>query len=85
MDSTIVNEIDLSLCRKVDLPLVTVYYNTSDFPGKYLARLWDMDKPTPYAVVRDTLDLIRLSIPTSFMSNLGRQPLDDPNIVEVWL
>lgn len=70
------------------LPIFTIYFNTSDFPGKYVVRLWDGDKPLRMASVKDTLEEARATIPMDCpvpYRNVGRSATDDPVIVESWL
>jgi hypothetical protein len=71
-----------------NLPLICIYKNPSDFPDKYVARLWGMGRKggvaTRYIIVRDTLAQIREAMP-DWMTQMGRNPIDDPVIVETWL
>lgn len=73
-----------SLLAKYKLPLITVYNSPQDFPGQYVARLFDLDKATPYHVVASSYDGIKSSIP-SHMHRLERNPSDKAAIVEVWV
>lgn len=66
------------------LPIIVVYDSPADFPGKYVGRLWDVDKWTKYAVVRDSLQSLHETIPPRFY-RLERQHGDDPVILETWL
>lgn len=66
------------------MPLITVYNSPTDYPGKFVARLWDIDKPTAFVATADTLDELRDSIPDA-MHRLDRRQDDDPCIVEVWI
>jgi len=75
-------ELDLS---KIELPIITVYFNTKDFPGKYVARLFEAPLPTKYHVVADSLEEVRKSIPYGRFSRLDRSEVDDPVIVEIWI
>jgi hypothetical protein len=34
------------------MPIITVYYSPLDFPGMYVARLFDIEKPTKYYALR---------------------------------
>lgn len=70
--------------RTLKNPMVTVYYNTLDFPDTYVARLFNMGAPTKFHIVRDSLDEIRKALPKG-LTFLGKSPSDDPVIVEVWL
>jgi hypothetical protein len=77
--------ISLPLQQLCDMPIIAVYNSPSDFPGKYVARLWDINKrATAYAMVADTLEEIRAGIPVT-MTRLGPSAMDDPIIVETWL
>jgi hypothetical protein len=66
------------------MPIITVYYNTLDFPHQFVARLFDLDNPTPFAVVKDSLLELREAIPHQF-TNIGRNEEDVSVIVEVWI
>jgi len=69
------------------VPIIAVYNNPSDYPGKYVARLWNVEKIgklTQVAVVKDTLEEIREQIPYGLI-NVGRSFDDDPVIEEVWI
>lgn len=75
----------LNLRTLVSVPIIAVYKNPKDYPGKYTARLWDIsNKPTQYVVVRDSLKEIRMTIP-GCMTRLGPCSMDDPVIVETWI
>lgn len=74
-------DINMGFCK---LPIITVYYNTSDFPGKYVGRLFDVDQRTSYAVIKDNLKAVHEAIPRSFQ-RMERDVNDDPVILEVWI
>lgn len=67
-----------------NLPLLVVYNDPKDYPGKYVMRLWNVDESTDHVIVKDSLDEIHNSIPSRFF-NLGRNQHDDGSIVEVWI
>jgi hypothetical protein len=70
------------ICR---VPIVAVYENPSDYPGKYVARLWDIQRrPTRYVMVKDDLESIRNNIPKT-MKRMEPCPQDDPILVETWI
>lgn len=70
------------LCRA---PVIVVCQNTSDYPDKFVARLWTIhNKPTKYVMVKDSLKGIRDNIPLT-MCRFERSPQDDPVIIESWL
>lgn len=64
-------------------PMIVIYDNPRDIPGKFVARLWKYGRATMDCVVKDTLEEIRQEIPPGFY-RMGRQHMDDPVIVEVW-
>lgn len=77
------------------LSLWVVYWNPSDFPGRFVVRrqvavapnpsipdgIWC--DPDPLAVV-DTLDEARAAVP-GWLTCLPRSPDDHPVVVEVWV
>lgn len=73
-----------SLMQITRLPLICVYNNPSDYPGKYVARLWDVDKPTNMVAIAESLEEIREAKPPEMMI-MDRMPNDDPVIVETWI
>ncbi len=84
-EDRVVKRFDLERLRKqTKLPMITVYKHPKDYPEQYVARVWDANRPTNLIALADTLDELREAIPQG-MYNLGRQPQDDPCIVEVWI
>lgn len=76
---------DLKRAAKLTrISLICVYFNPRDYPGKYVARLWDCDRPTQIMATADTLEGIRAKIPDT-MVKLDRDHRDDPVIVETWI
>jgi hypothetical protein len=74
-------EIDLS---QFDFPLITIYFSPDDFPDKYVARLFDMDKPTPYYVWKWSLSMLEVEIPPH-MVFMERQEEDAQSILGVYM
>lgn len=85
MNSSDAREFLDSVGRAV-LPIVTVYDSPADYPGMYVARLWDIDRPTDCVIVSGSLSgiqgVIRLILPQ--MSFIPRST-DDPCIVGSYL
>jgi hypothetical protein len=75
------------------LSMYVVYFNPSDFPGKYVIRRHWVDKGPPRirhdqepAAVEDTLQGVRKKVPNiEYYVRLERDPEDDPSIVEIWI
>lgn len=65
-------------------PLICVFNSPKDYPGLYVARLFDLTKPTKYAATAKTLEDIRKTIPAEMIC-FGRDKEDDPCIVETWI
>lgn len=65
------------------LPMITVYYNASDYPGIYVARLFyciHSPFPTRYIIQAETEQEIHDKIPGIFHF-LNRSPEDEAQIV----
>lgn len=73
-------ELDINAYK---FPLVTVYFNPTDFPDKYVARLFDLQQATDKVMVKDTLEEIHDGL-TSYWVSQPRDKNDDPKILEVW-
>lgn len=84
-DITIDTFINFNFAGVVMLPIIAVYQSPKDYPGKFVARLWDIGgKPTRYAVIKGSLEEIRQVIP-GYMHWIGRTNLDDPVMIETWI
>lgn len=82
----IINRFDYArLIRQTTFPVIAVYKNPSDYPGKYVARVFDMNRPTNLAVVAETYEELLEAIPTQAMTRMERSAKDDPVIVETWI
>lgn len=76
------------------LNIWTVYgTNTVDYPGMYVARLFEGDKPTDNFYVHEDLEAVRTWILDEAKSlgdhfhlyRMKRAPTDDPVILETWI
>lgn len=85
MEDKVVKSFDMnSLIKITRLPLICIYNNPSDYPGKYVARLWDVDKPTNMVAIAESLEEIREAKPPEMMI-INRIPNNYPIIVETWI
>ena len=64
--------------------MIVIYDHPKDYPNSYVARIWDMNKPTNVVVKNESLDVLRSLIPSG-MSCIKRHETDDPCIIEIWL
>lgn len=71
----------LDECR---LPLVTVYYSPEDFRDMWVARLYDIERPTKYFALANTYKDLKAFKPRN-MQIFQRDDKDALSIVEVWL
>lgn len=62
--------------------LITIYKNPADYPDKFVARIWEIDIPTQYIALADTIEGICAKIPENRI-DYGRAENDDPIIVGV--
>ena len=69
----------------IEIEIWTVYDHPSDFPGKYVARLFIGDKPTNQVIVTKNINSIRAKLAVKGLTCLHRQENDDPKIMETWL
>lgn len=77
-------QVDLSHIKN---PVVVIYNSPVDYKGYFVARIWDMDKPTNTLMLKKDLNKIREDIKAHCpnMVRLQRAKKDDPCIVETWI
>lgn len=80
----IIPKFDSTILRKARLPMLTVYNRPSDYPDKFIVRMWDASESTRYITISASLEEARKSIPPSMVC-LNRMEKDDPCIEEVWI
>ena len=68
-----------------ELTMRVVYDHPSDFPDRYVARLWEGEKPTSNVKVSRDVEKIRRHLAGMGMVKLMRSPEEDPVIMEFWL
>lgn len=77
--------VDLSEFR---IAMIVIYNSPQDYPGKYIARVWDaaVGKPTNCIQERDNLEDLREDINAAgFKYKFPRAAGDDPVIIESWM
>lgn len=80
----IVTKFDSKLIKKnTKMPIICVFFNPTDYKGKYVARLFDINKPTKYVVIANSLEEIRKIKPQN-MIIFNRHLKDEPQMVESW-
>lgn len=78
-----VKEIDFSGLK---VPFIAVYRHPEDFPEKYVARVYELDKPTDTLMIKDTLKEIEMDIrKNTGMTFIPRGTEDVLSLVGVWM
>ena len=85
MENIIISTIEEAELTGFMLPLVTVYHNPEDFPHKAVARIFNVDKPTKYIMVADSVEELENRLSEAGLYRLERRAEDVPAIVSVWL
>lgn len=68
------------------MPAIAVYDSPADFKGKFVARIFDLNKPTDIIMVKGTLEEIHEDIhKNTNMVYMIREPNDPISLVGVWI
>lgn len=67
------------------LSIWTIYDHPRDYPDGYVARRFELDRPTRDAIVGWSLRELRSLFADLGLGRIARHPSDDPVIVETWL
>lgn len=87
-ETIILNSLKDADFRTLKLPMIVVYNNPSDFPGKYAAKIWEAATATPTncIIIRSTPEEIREDIKAAgFQTLFPRAAGDSPEIIESWM
>lgn len=78
-----IREVDFSGLK---VPFVAVYGHPDDFPDKYVARIYELDRATDTIMVKETLEEIETDIKEhTAMTFIPRGTADVPSLVGVWM
>jgi hypothetical protein len=70
------------------LEMFVVYERPKDYPDKFVLRRWAIGRGaaqgTEWFVLGETIEEVRAHVPLHCV-RIGRDPHDEPQIVEVWL
>lgn len=76
-------EIDFS---GLELPFIAVYKSPKDYPGKYVARVYDRNRPTDVVMVKEKYEEIVAEMQKDTgMVYLEPGADDDPCLLGVWV
>lgn len=77
------SEVDLT---GLSWPTVSVYRLPKDYPEKYVARVYDLDKPTNVVMIKDTLEELQEDIRKNTGLMYIPRCMEDHKVVEgVWI
>lgn len=69
---------------EMDLPIWAVYSkNTLEYPGIFVARLFDTQNATNCVLLSESLEDLREQLPDGLL-RVDRYPEDPPQILETW-
>lgn len=74
----------MQLLKSCKLPVIVIYCRPSDYPEHFVARVWDLNQPTPLIMLSKSLEGLRRKLPVQ-MIPVHRHKSDDPVIVETWI
>lgn len=78
-----IKEVDLSDLKH---PVIAIYEHPKDYPKYYVARVFDVDKPTDTVILKNTLAAVQEDIKENTkMMFFSRETEDDPCIVGAWI
>lgn len=68
------------------LPIIAVYQSPRDYPGCYVARVFDVDKPTNVIITRDNLEDLQQDIAEhTGMVFIPRSMEDGQQVIGTWI
>lgn len=72
--------------ERLKLPLIAIYQNPDDYPGYYIARLFDIDRPTNVVMMKKELAELQKDIREhTGLVWIKRSPNDVPALVGTWI
>ena len=78
-----IQQIDI---RNMKLPIIAVFEHPEDYPDKYVGRIFEIDQPTEYVVIKDSLQELQDDIGKHFVGVfLTRAKKDVPSMVGCWV
>ena len=84
-DDSIIRDHEQVDYSEMSLPIWTIFNtHTIEYPKRLVARLFDMETPTKYVIVGDSIEKVRNMIP-EWMVCFEKDSTDRPEIVESWL
>ena len=83
IDAAMARSLHTDACRDHALVAWVVLWDLPAYPERFAAQLATND-PSPYRLLAETLAGIRELLPSGLVRS-ERQPVDPPEVVEIWL
>lgn len=78
-----IQQIDI---RNMKLPIIAVFEHPEDYPDKCVGRIFEVDQPTEYVVIKDSIQELQYDIGKHFVGVfLTRAQKDVPSLVGCWV
>ena len=71
------------IMQGLKMPIVVIYYSPADYPGQFIARLFDLEQATKYIMQAEQINDIRERLP-AHLTRAPRAQEDAAAIVETW-
>lgn len=72
--------------KRLRMPIIAVYKSPQDYPGQYVARVFDVNQPTNVVIVKkDFIELQRDIEQNTDMIWLSRSPKDVIELIGTWI
>lgn len=85
------SDITVNSLREVDftgmkMPIITIYEKPLDYPSSYIARVFELEKPTNTLICKNSLEECRADIKAAgFKICVPRSENDVLSVVESWI
>ena len=71
--------------NRFKFPIIAVYENPKDFPGRIVARIFETNVPTDIIIVKQSLEEMQQDLSKTGMIFLPRTKQDDPVLIGTWI
>ena len=86
IEDTVVDSFNIVDISDLKGPIVSMFHNTLDYGDKYVARIFDFEKPTNIIILRDSIEEIEADVKKSFGISffVGRHEDDVKSLIGSW-
>ena len=83
IDAAMAQALHHDACRDHPIVAWVIWHDHPAHPGRFIAQL-AAESPLPYVLIGDTLAEVQAQLPPG-LARYGRQPVDPPEVVELWV